>query len=129
HAPRRGRAVRAREPPRLGGGARPAHGRAARATRARDRRRPALSLRRGPAPAAARARSRGHRVVIDRNDVLAKLVETARAASEIVMRVYGEEDVGAELKGPNDPVTRADKEANVLIVARLERDFPGVPIV
>jgi 3'(2'), 5'-bisphosphate nucleotidase len=46
-----------------------------------------------------------------------------------VMRVYGEEDMGAELKGPNDPVTRADREANALLLERLARDFPGLPIV
>jgi 3'(2'), 5'-bisphosphate nucleotidase len=45
------------------------------------------------------------------------------------MRVYGEEDMGAELKGPNDPVTRADKEANALLLDRLTRDLPGIPIV
>ena len=66
---------------------------------------------------------------IDRADVLTKLVDAARAASEVVMRVYLEDDVGAELKGPNDPVTRADKEANVLILARLARDLPGIPVV
>jgi 3'(2'), 5'-bisphosphate nucleotidase len=64
-----------------------------------------------------------------REDVLRKIVAAAREASEIVMRVYGEEDVGAELKGPGDPVTRADKEANVLILDRLTRDLPGIPIV
>lgn len=57
------------------------------------------------------------------------LLAAARAAGEVVLRVYGEEDVGAELKGPNDPVTRADKEANALLVDRLMRAFPGVPIV
>ena len=46
------------------------------------------------------------------------------------MRVYAEADFGVELKGPNDPVTRADKEANALILARARRaSFPGVPIV
>ena len=43
----------------------------------------------------------------DRNDVLQKLLSAAREAAVIVMRIYAEEDVGAELKGPNDPVTRA----------------------
>jgi 3'(2'), 5'-bisphosphate nucleotidase len=66
---------------------------------------------------------------MDRQDVLTKLLDAAAAAAEIVMRVYAETDVGVELKGPNDPVTRADKEANALLVARLTRDFPGVPIV
>jgi 3'(2'), 5'-bisphosphate nucleotidase len=67
--------------------------------------------------------------VTEREHILARLLEAARAASEIVMRVYGEADVGAELKGPNDPVTRADREANALLVERLTGDFPGVPIV
>jgi len=66
---------------------------------------------------------------IDRADALAKMLEAARAASEVVMRVYAEEDVGAELKGPNDPVTRADKEANALILAALTKSLPGIPIV
>lgn len=67
--------------------------------------------------------------MIDRQDVLAKLLDAAAAASEVVMRVYASTDVGVELKGPNDPVTRADKEANVLLLERLHRDFPNVPIV
>ena len=66
---------------------------------------------------------------IDRADALAKMIEAARAANEIVMRVYGEPDPGTEMKGPNDPVTRADKEANVLILAHLEKALPGIPIV
>jgi 3'(2'), 5'-bisphosphate nucleotidase len=66
---------------------------------------------------------------MDRRDVLQKLLEAAAAAAEVVMRVYGESDVGVELKGPNDPVTRADKEANALLLERLAHDFPGVPIV
>lgn len=67
--------------------------------------------------------------MIDRQDVLAKLLSAAAAAAEVVMRVYAESDVGVELKGPNDPVTRADKEANALLLERLAADFPGVPIV
>jgi len=66
---------------------------------------------------------------MDRAYVLEKLLAAAREAAAVVMRVYAESDVGVELKGPNDPVTRADKEANALLVARLQRDFPGVPIV
>ncbi|HVH46457.1 MAG TPA: 3'(2'),5'-bisphosphate nucleotidase CysQ [Labilithrix sp.] len=67
--------------------------------------------------------------MIDRQDVLSKLLDAAAAAAEVVMRVYAETDFGVELKGPNDPVTRADKEANALLLERLTRDFPGVPIV
>jgi 3'(2'), 5'-bisphosphate nucleotidase len=66
---------------------------------------------------------------VDRQDVLEKLLAAAAAAAEVVMHVYAEADVGIELKGPNDPVTRADKEANALLIERLRRDFQGVPIV
>jgi 3'(2'), 5'-bisphosphate nucleotidase len=66
---------------------------------------------------------------VDRNAVAEKLLDAASAAAEIVMRVYAEEDVGAELKGPNDPVTRADREANALLLDRLSRALPGVPII
>lgn len=67
--------------------------------------------------------------MIDRQDVLTKLLDAAAIAAEVVMRVYAETDVGVELKGPNDPVTRADKEANALLLEKLGKDFPGVPIV
>lgn len=67
--------------------------------------------------------------MLDRQDVLDKLLAAAAAASEVVLRIYGESDVGVELKGPNDPVTRADKEANALLLERLAKDFPGVPLV
>ena len=67
--------------------------------------------------------------MIDRQDVLTKLLDAAALAAKVVMRVYGEPDVGVEMKGPNDPVTRADKEANTLLLEKLASDFPGVPIV
>ena len=67
--------------------------------------------------------------MLDRQDVLAKLLDAAALAAKVVMRVYAEADVGVELKGPNDPVTRADKEANALLLEKLAHDFPGVPIV
>ena len=57
------------------------------------------------------------------------MLAAAREAAVAVMRVYGEDDVGTEMKGPNDPVTRADKEANALILAHLGRELPGIPIV
>jgi 3'(2'), 5'-bisphosphate nucleotidase len=67
--------------------------------------------------------------MIDRTDVLSKLLRAAASAAEVVMHVYADVDVGAMLKGPNDPVTRADKEANALLLELLAKDFPGVPIV
>lgn len=67
--------------------------------------------------------------MIDREAILTNILETAAAAATVVMRVYGQADVGVELKGPHDPVTRADRASNALILERLARDFPGVPIV
>ncbi len=68
-------------------------------------------------------------MTMDREAILAVLIDAARDASTIVMRIYAEPDVGAELKGPNDPVTRADKEANAFILDRLKTKLPGLPIV
>lgn len=66
---------------------------------------------------------------VDRQDALRKLLLAANEAGELVMQVYAESDPGTEMKGPNDPVTRADKEANALLLARLGVSFPGIPIV
>lgn len=63
------------------------------------------------------------------DDVLRVLLAATAEASAVVLRVYSETDFGVELKGPNDPVTRADREANALLVDRLSRELPGVPIV
>lgn len=68
-------------------------------------------------------------MIIDRQAVLAHLLDAARGASDLVMRVYAEDDPGTELKGPNDPVTRADKEANTFILAHLQKTLPELPIV
>lgn len=68
-------------------------------------------------------------LTIDREDVLAKLLAAAAFAADVVMRIYAEPDFGVEMKGPDDPVTRADKEANALLLERLAAGFPGVPIV
>src|SRR5579862_5392706 len=66
---------------------------------------------------------------VDREEVLERLLDAAAAAASVVMGVYTSLDFGETLKGPNDPVTRADKEANTLLLERLTRAFPGVPIV
>jgi len=55
-------------------------------------------------------------------------LDAAWEASAIVMRVY-EEPFEVEFKAENDPVTRADKESNALLCARLRSAFPEVPIV
>lgn len=62
------------------------------------------------------------------SDFLQSLVAIAERAAALVLKTYeGEFDV--ELKGPNDPVTAADREANQLICDALRDSFPGCPIV
>lgn len=66
----------------------------------------------------------------DYGDVLTEMRAIATAAAAIVIRVYrGDGDMNVEYKVGDDPVTRADKEANTYIVARLAEAFPRVPIV
>lgn len=60
--------------------------------------------------------------------LLTTLLDIAEGASRIIRSVY-ETNFVVEFKGPKDPVTEADKQANALIVERLEAEFPGVPIV
>lgn len=59
---------------------------------------------------------------------LFELVSIARRAAALVRAIYAT-DFQVELKGPNDPVTRADREANELISKCLEQAFPGDLIV
>jgi 3'(2'), 5'-bisphosphate nucleotidase len=62
------------------------------------------------------------------NAELAALLRIASSAAKVVMEVYAR-PFDVEFKGPQDPVTEADKLANALICEQLEREFPGVPIV
>jgi len=54
---------------------------------------------------------------------------TGRAAA-IVRGIYeSNAGVAVDYKGPNDPVTRADREVNALLCEELGRAFPGTAIV
>ena len=61
-------------------------------------------------------------------DVIERLLAIAADAAVVIDEVY-QEPFDVEYKGPKDPVTAADRRANELIVARLEAEFPGVPVV
>jgi 3'(2'), 5'-bisphosphate nucleotidase len=64
----------------------------------------------------------------DRATMLEAALRIARQASDLVMAVYaGPFDV--DYKEKDDPVTRADREANALICAALRDVYPKVPIV
>ncbi|MFO0754933.1 MAG: 3'(2'),5'-bisphosphate nucleotidase CysQ [Byssovorax sp.] len=64
---------------------------------------------------------------IERDEIEAVLA-IAREASALVMEVYAT-PFTVDLKGPNDPVTAADRRANTLICDALARRFPGDAIV
>jgi 3'(2'), 5'-bisphosphate nucleotidase len=55
-------------------------------------------------------------------------LSAAREAAEIVMTVYAT-PFDVHYKAVDDPVTRADRESNALLCERLERAYPGVPVV
>jgi 3'(2'), 5'-bisphosphate nucleotidase len=66
--------------------------------------------------------------VIDRREAAEQALAIAQAAATVVMRVYAA-PFDVEYKAKDDPVTRADREANDLACERLARAFPGVPVV
>jgi 3'(2'), 5'-bisphosphate nucleotidase len=56
------------------------------------------------------------------------MIRIAREAALLVAEVYAQ-PFAIEYKGPRDPVTIADRQANELICERLAKEFPGTPIV
>jgi 3'(2'), 5'-bisphosphate nucleotidase len=64
----------------------------------------------------------------DKAKLLDDVLAIARRASAVIMQVYAA-PFDVEYKEKDDPVTRADREANALICAALEAQYPGVPIV
>lgn len=58
-----------------------------------------------------------------------ELLAIARRAGEEVEAIRASGELAVEEKGPNDPVTRADRAANRVMVEALSTAFEGVPIV
>jgi 3'(2'), 5'-bisphosphate nucleotidase len=67
-------------------------------------------------------------VSIDRRKAAETALAAAREASALIMQVYAT-PFDVDFKVGDDPVTRADREANTLICERLGRAYPGLPIV
>ncbi len=59
---------------------------------------------------------------------LERVAQIAREAGRLIMSTYAL-DFSVDYKGPGDPVTDADREANALICAELGRAFPDAAIV
>ena len=66
--------------------------------------------------------------VAEKLPLLHDLLAIARRAADVVMRVYAT-PFDVDYKEKDDPVTRADREANTLICEALKAAYPGVPIV
>jgi myo-inositol-1(or 4)-monophosphatase len=62
-------------------------------------------------------------------DLLAVAVDAARIGGEILTRLYGSTDLGAEEKAKNDLVSRADRESETAIVAHILGAFPDHSIL
>ena len=65
---------------------------------------------------------------MSRADELEVMLAIAREAAAIVLKLYAT-DFAVDYKGPADPVTEADRQANELICERLAAAFGSVPIV
>jgi len=62
------------------------------------------------------------------SNLLRTLDAVAREASVLILEVYATK-FSVDFKAPRDPVTEADRRANELICARLNAQFPDIPIV
>ena len=65
---------------------------------------------------------------IDRRKAADVALKAAYEAALVVLGVY-RDSFAVEYKAKDDPVTRADRESNALLCARLAAEFPAVPIV
>lgn len=61
-------------------------------------------------------------------DEVLKLIDAALAGGRAVLAVY-RTDFAVETKADKTPVSRADREAEIVILDHLDRDFPGIPVV
>jgi 3'(2'),5'-bisphosphate nucleotidase len=61
--------------------------------------------------------------------MLNDLVSAALAAGETILKVYGADDFAARVKADGSPVTEADAAAEAVILERLARIAPDIPVV
>ena len=58
-----------------------------------------------------------------------ELIATAKAAGDAIMQVYESEDFGVETKADNSPLTKADLASNKVILERLSKLTPDIPVL
>ncbi len=56
------------------------------------------------------------------------LTQIAKDAGDAIMKIYAQ-DFTVEMKADKSPLTSADKASNEVIVARLQKHFPNIPII
>ena len=61
-------------------------------------------------------------------DIAAELVDLAAAASRLILPLW-KTGLVVTAKADESPVTEADRRGETLILAGLERLFPGVPVI
>lgn len=61
-------------------------------------------------------------------NTLTQMAAIARQAADEIMKIYAR-PFEVDYKGPNDPVTEADRLANDLICRRLQEEFGDIPVV
>jgi len=66
--------------------------------------------------------------MVDRRELLNAVREIARAAGDAIMNIYAQ-DFAVELKDDRSPLTEADRAAHEIIVARLGRLTPELPVL
>ena len=59
------------------------------------------------------------------DELLSVAVAAAHTGGEVLVRLFGSADLGAEEKAKNDLVSRADRESEAAIVSAIQRVFPG----
>ena len=61
--------------------------------------------------------------------LMPELIATAKAAGDAIMQVYESEDFGVETKADNSPLTKADLASNKVILERLSKLTPDIPVL
>ena len=61
-------------------------------------------------------------------NILSELLNISYDAGDIIMNIY-KKNFKVNLKRDNSPVTTADKKAEELILDRLNKKFPNIPII
>ncbi|MDP8299983.1 MAG: 3'(2'),5'-bisphosphate nucleotidase CysQ [Candidatus Tantalella remota] len=63
------------------------------------------------------------------NLLIIQVIEIAKKASEEILKIYDQEDLGVEYKSDDSPLTRADKASHEVIIRELAEITPDIPVI